>query len=46
LQFDFDLKEVLPDELRKLNDLRFDRHSMTRLLENAASLMSIYQEGW
>ncbi|MDR4520247.1 MAG: lipase [Nitrosomonas sp.] len=46
LQFDFDLKEVLPDELRKLNDLRFDRHSMTRLLENAVSLMSIYQEGW
>ncbi len=46
LQFDFDLKEVLPDELRKLNDLRFDRHSMTRLLENAVSLMSIYREGW
>ena len=46
LQFDFDRKEVLPDELRKLNDLRFDRHSMTRLLENAVSLMSIYQEGW
>lgn len=46
LQFDFDLKEVLPDELRKLNDLRFDRHSMTRLLENTVSLMSIYQEGW
>lgn len=46
LQFDFDLKEVLPEELRKLNDLRFDRHSMTRLLDNAASLISIYQNGW
>ena len=40
------LKEVLPDELRKLNDLRFDRHSTTRLFENAVSLMPIYQEGW
>jgi len=46
LQFDFDLKEVLPLEGRKLNDLRFDRHSMTRLLRNAGSLLSIYQEGW
>ncbi len=46
LQFDFDLKEVLPAERRKLVDLRFDRHSMTRLLENAVSLLSIYQDGW
>lgn len=46
LQFDFDLKEVLPEELRELNELRFDRHSMTRLLENATELLSIYQNGW
>lgn len=46
LQFDFDSKEVLPAERKKLDDLRFDRHSMTRLLGNAVSLMSIYQEGW
>lgn len=46
LQFDFDLKEVLPEELGKLNDLKFDRHSMTRLLDNAVSLLSIYRDGW
>ncbi len=46
LQFDFDLKEVLPNDRRKLNDLRFDRHGMTQLLENAESLISIYQDGW
>ncbi len=46
LQFDFDSKEVLPVERKKLDDLRFNRHSMTRLLENAASLLSIYRDGW
>jgi len=46
LQFDFDLKEVLPAELRKLNELRFDRHSITRLVDNATTLLSIYQDGW
>ncbi|MBX3630911.1 MAG: lipase [Nitrosomonas sp.] len=46
LQFDFDSKEVLPVERKKLDDLRFNRHSMTRLLENAVSLLSIYQDGW
>lgn len=46
IQFDFDLKEVLPDERRKLKDLRFDRHSIADLINNASSLLNIYQEGW
>ena len=46
IQFDFDLKEILPLELKQLDELRFNRHSMTRLVENASSLLTIYQDGW
>lgn len=46
IQFDFDLKEIFPDTVSDLEDLRFDRHSITRLANNAVSLISIYQAGW
>lgn len=46
IQFDFDLKEILPPELRKLNELRFNRHSITTLVDNASSLLMLYQDGW
>ncbi|MCP5246264.1 MAG: lipase [Burkholderiales bacterium] len=46
IQFDFDLKEILPSELKKLDELRFNRHSITTLIDNASSLLTIYQDGW
>lgn len=46
IQFDFDLKEVIPDTVSELDDLRFDRHSITRFANNAISLIEIYQSGW
>lgn len=46
IQFDFDLKEILPTELGQLDELRFNRHSMTTLIENASALLTIYQDGW
>ena len=46
IQFDFDDREVLPLELKKLNDLRFNRHSITRLIDNASELLTLYQDGW
>lgn len=46
IQFNFDSKEILPDQSFGLDDLRFDRHSITKLFNNAASLIDIYQKGW
>ena len=46
IQFDFDSKEVMPDQSLDLDELRFNRHSITRLFNNAVSLMQIYREGW
>ncbi len=46
IQFDFDLKEILPLRLAKLDELRFNRHSITTFVDNATSLLTIYQEGW
>lgn len=46
IQFDFDLKAVIPDTVSELDDLRFDRHSITRLANNAIGLIEIYQGGW
>lgn len=46
IQFDFDSKEIMPDQSVNLDNLRFDRHSITRLTRNATSLMSTYQKGW
>lgn len=49
IQFDFAAKEIQPDErdpLEELYALRFNRHGMTELFENAAKLLTIYQQGW
>ncbi|MCB1948029.1 MAG: lipase [Burkholderiales bacterium] len=46
IQFDFDMKEILPSELRQLDELRFNRHSITRLVDNASTLLMLYQDGW
>lgn len=46
IQFDFDDKEIMPAELKKLKKLRLDRHGITELVENASSLLSIYRDGW
>ncbi len=46
IQFDFDLKEVLPLRLAELDELRFNRHSITTFVDNATSLLTLYQEGW
>lgn len=46
IQFNFELREILPTRNVDLEDLRFGRHSIARLTDNATSLMTIYQEGW
>ena len=46
IQFDFDQKEVVPGRLAKLNKLRFNRHSITTFVDNAALLLATYEEGW
>ncbi len=46
IQFDFDLKEVVPGRLAKLNKLRFDRHSITTFVDNAGLLLTTYEGGW
>ncbi len=50
LQFDFAAKEIMPDDevnrLEELYKLRFDKHSMTMLIDNSAELLAIYRQGW
>lgn len=46
IQFDFDLKEIAPDQSFDFDDLRFDRHSITQLFNDATSLISTFREGW
>ena len=47
IQFNFDLKEIMPSESVDLYDLRFDRHGITRFHDNAVDLITdIYQTGW
>ncbi|MDH5553197.1 MAG: lipase, partial [Nitrosomonas sp.] len=46
VQFDFKLKEVLPQRLGELDKLRFNRHSITTFVDNATSLLMVYGEGW
>lgn len=46
IQFDFKLKEVLPQRLGELDELRFNRHSITTFVDNATSLLTVYGEGW
>lgn len=46
IQFNFDLKEMLSNRKVDLEDLRIDRHSITRLANNATQLMNLYRDGW
>ena len=46
IQFDFDLKEIMPDHSADLEDLRIDRHSITRFANNATNLLNTYRDGW
>jgi hypothetical protein len=46
IQFNFDLKQIIPNQSVDLNDLRFDRHGITELHANAVNLINIYQAGW
>ncbi|WP_297324888.1 lipase [Nitrosomonas sp.] len=46
IQFNFDLKEITPNESVKLKNLRFDRHGIIELHDNALNLINIYQAGW
>lgn len=46
IQFNFDLKEIMPNESVKLKNLRFDRHRITEFHDNAVNLINIYQAGW
>jgi hypothetical protein len=46
IQLNFDLKEIIPVRSVDLDDLRFDRHGITRFYDNAFALINIYQAGW
>ncbi len=46
IQVNFDLREIIPTRTVNLDDLRFDRHGITRFHENASRLINIYQAGW
>lgn len=50
VQFDFTQKKVIPDlgvdHLEKLYELRFDKHSMSKLIENMSDLSTLYRQGW
>ncbi|BCG64299.1 MAG: hypothetical protein methR_P2072 [Methyloprofundus sp.] len=49
IHFDFDAKEVQPETVNRLADLyalRFKKHGMTELFDNASALIMLYQQGW
>ncbi len=46
IQFNFSTKEILPDRKVDLEDLRIDRHSISRFASNATNLMNTYRDGW
>lgn len=46
IQFNFDTQEVLPNNNVDLEDVRIDRHSITRFADHAGALMTIYRDGW
>lgn len=46
IQFNFELREIIPSQPVDLNDLRFDRHSITKFSDNSVNLISLYQAGW
>ena len=45
-QFNFDAMEIFPTQSFDFTDLRFDRHSITKLIGNAQRLIALYQSGW
>ncbi|MDP2224344.1 lipase [Nitrosomonas sp.] len=45
IQFNFSTKEILPEHT-DLEDLRIDRHSITRFTNNATNLLNTYRDGW
>ncbi len=46
VQFNFDLREIIPSQAVDLYDLRFDRHGITDFYNNGLSLINIYRAGW
>lgn len=46
IQFNFSTKEILPEHTVDLEDLRIDRHSITRFTNNATNLLNTYRDGW
>lgn len=46
IQFDFSERETLPDPLAALDSLRFNKHGMIPLIDNATELLAIYRDGW
>ncbi|MDO9312553.1 MAG: lipase [Nitrosomonas sp.] len=46
IQFNFSTKEILPEHKVDLEDLRIDRHSITRFTNNATNLLNTYRDGW
>ncbi len=46
IQFDFNELEIIPDRLAELDALRFNKHGMEPLIENASALLKIYRDGW
>ncbi|WP_292993679.1 lipase [Nitrosomonas sp.] len=46
IQFNFSTKEISPERKVDLEDLRIDRHSITRFTNNATNLLNTYRDGW
>lgn len=46
IQLNFDRREIIPVRAVNLDDLRFDRHGITRFYDNALALINIYRAGW
>lgn len=46
LQFDFDNKAVLPTYKTNLDSVRFNKHSIEKLVENMTLVQNIYRAGW
>ena len=46
IQFNFGLKEITPSQSVELDNLRFNRHGITKLYDNAVNLINTYQAGW
>ena len=46
IEFNFDTREILPKSLSNLDDLRFNKHGIGKLVENSSALLTTYKEGW